>query len=112
MLAARFLVALGPKELGSWAIDSILSTPNSGGYRGGDLFCGRFAGPRDGTNGIRLRKVYGATGSMGQMGLMRRKEFKEPDAGTVNDQAGSPSIKRSNKSLPQATFFPTLLLNS
>src|SRR5260370_41012724 len=59
-------MALGPKELGSWANGPTLSTPNSGDYRGGALFwrtCGLLVVPQ--------------TGPMGHMGLMGHKESKE-----------------------------------
>ena len=59
-------MALGPKELGSWAIGPTLSTPNSGDYRGDALFWRTFA-----------LLVVPQMGPMGHMGLMRHKESKE-----------------------------------
>jgi hypothetical protein len=52
-------MALGPKELGSWANGPTLSTPNSGDYRGGALFwrtCGLLVVPQMGPMGHKESK--------------------------------------------------------
>jgi hypothetical protein len=78
-------MALGPKELGSWAIDSILSTPNSGGYRGGCLVHGTFAGPRNGAEGV--RKEY-----------EEYKEFKDKRRRACEQPSGIAWYQKDSKS--------------